>query len=101
MRNLPGKPAARNALRANWSYRPRVKNHFLFEARKAYLRILRRLTLWFRLRWATPELVEFPAPSRPAQRDVAKTHVSPGEVDSKLLACLAQSGLPAVCRRRA
>jgi hypothetical protein len=81
----------RNGLRANWSYSPRVKNHFLFEARKAYLRILRRLTLWFRLCWANAELVGFPAPSRPAQRDVAKTDVSPGEMDSQLLA---QSQLP-------
>src|SRR5215472_13946257 len=42
---LPRKPVAQNELLANRSYRPRVKNHFLFEARKAYLRILRRLTL--------------------------------------------------------
>jgi len=41
---------------------------------------VRRLTLWFRTCWANPELVGFPAPSHPAQRDVAKTHVSPGSV---------------------
>src|SRR5579859_270814 len=41
-----------------------------FEARKACLRILRRLTLWSRLRWANPELVEFSCsiPSRTAGR---------------------------------
>ena len=73
MRQLTQKSAALNGLPASVESRSTREKPLFIEARKAYLRILRRLTLWFRLRWANPELVEFPAPSRPAQRDVAKT----------------------------
>jgi len=75
MRNLLRKPVALNGPQANWSFGPRVKNHFSLKQGRRICGLVRRLTLWSRLRWANPELVEFPAPSRPAQRDVAKTHV--------------------------